>query len=246
MPLLVGTSGFDYVHWKGAFYPASLKAGQRLGFYAESFPAVELNVTFYRMPAAGSFRGWAEAVPEDFIFAVKASRYITHVRRLREVREPIEFLMERASLLGRHLGPILLQLPPDMAADADRLDRALGAFGSARVAVEFRHPSWFAPEIESVLRRHGAALCLVDRRGPRTPMWRTAAWTYLRFHEGRAAPGPCYGERALKSWVVRLRAGFGDGMAGFAFFNNDARACVVGNARLFGRLAGIGSDGGIR
>ena len=247
--MLIGTSGFDYPHWRGPFYPSKLPVRDRLGFYAQHFGAVELNVTFYRMPAAESFRRWAAAVPDGFEFAVKASRYITHVRRLKDPRHPVEFLMERAGLLGSHLGPVLLQLPPDMAADPERLGVALEAFGRTRVAVEFRNPGWYTDEVEALLRRHSAALCLTDRRGPRTPLWKTAGWVYVRFHEGRSRPLPCYGDRALRAWVTRLegdggrdgpnggvRPNHGATPGGYAFFNNDAGACAVRNAERFRRL----------
>jgi uncharacterized protein YecE (DUF72 family) len=239
MTLAIGTSGFDYPHWRGIFYPASMAAGERLAFYARHFGAVELNVTFYRMPAAQAFRGWAAAADEvsaergGFVFAVKASRYLTHVKRLREPRESVEYLMDRAGLLGAHLGPILLQLPPDMSIELDRLDRTLEAFGRARVAVEPRHESWFSPELEALLRSRGAALCLADRRGPLTPIWRTAGWTYLRFHEGSAWPGPGYRDAELRAWAGRLAEGFGPAPEGFAFFNNDARGCALEDARRF-------------
>jgi uncharacterized protein YecE (DUF72 family) len=234
-PILVGTSGFDYRDWRGPFYPRFLRSGDRLAYYAEHFATVELNVTFYRMPRAEAFRGWRDAVPDDFRFAVKASRYLTHIRRLEEPREPVEFLMERAGELGDRLGPILLQLPPTMAVDLDRLDRTLEAFGpTTRVAVEPRHRSWFTPELDALLARHGAAFVLADRRRPITPIRATTDWTYLRLHEGRATPRPCYGRTALRSWVDRLGA-----LAtpdGYAYFNNDHRACAVHNARTFERM----------
>src|SRR4051812_25903894 len=136
MALLVGTSGFDYKDWRGTFYPRFIKSTDRLAFYAEHFDTVELNVTFYRMPAASAFRGWRDAVPEGFVFAVKASRYLTHVRRLVDPEGPVEYLMERAGELGDRLGPILLQLPPSLEIDLERLERTLAAFGSSvRVAV---------------------------------------------------------------------------------------------------------------
>jgi uncharacterized protein YecE (DUF72 family) len=195
-----------------------------------------LNVTFYRMPAAATFRSWAARVPDDFLFAVKASRYLTHVLRLREPREPVAFLMERASELGSHLGPILLQLPPDMPADLPRLGATLEAFPSTvRVAVEPRHDSWFTEELRSLLMTRNAALCLADRRGPLTPQWRTADWTYLRFHGGRARPRPCYSDRALDAWARRLHEDGGAGTQGFAYFNNDHHGCALRDAATFGR-----------
>jgi uncharacterized protein YecE (DUF72 family) len=233
--LLVGTSGFDYAHWRGPFYPPALRPGDRLAFYAREFPTLELNVTFYRMPAAAAFRTWASTVPHGFVFAVKASRYLTHIKRLRDPKGPVEFLLDRASQLGSKLGPILLQLPPDLELDPERLDRTLEAFGRTQVAVEFRHASWFVPEVEALLRARGAALCFVDRRGPRTPNWRTAGWTYLRFHGGLSLPPGCYGDRALAAWGERLRE-MGADERGFVYFNNDGHACAIRNARTFGRM----------
>jgi uncharacterized protein YecE (DUF72 family) len=240
MSLLVGTSGFDYRDWRGPFYPRFLKSGDRLAYYAEHFQTVELNVTFYRMPAADAFKGWRDAVPDDFRFAVKASRYLSHIRRLEEPEGPVDYLMERASILGNRLGPILLQLPPSLEIDLDRLERTIHAFnGRARLAVEPRHKSWFTPQLCELLRQHGVALTLADRRGPITPLWATTDWTYVRLHQGSATPRPCYGDRALQSWVDRL-ADLPGGDAGYVYFNNDHRACAVANAETFERLLGRG------
>ena len=239
MGLRVGTSGFDYRDWRGAFYPRSIRSTDRLAYYAEHFATVELNVTFYRMPAADAFRGWRDAAPDDFRFAVKASRYLTHTRRLLEPERPVDFLMERASLLGKGLGVVLLQLPPSMEREPERLARTLRAFGGrVPVAVEPRHRSWFVDETWHLLREHGAAFVLADRRGPITPLVATASWTYLRLHAGRSSPSPCYGDRALRSWVGRL-GGLGPaGADGWVFFNNDHRACAVRDATRFeGMLA---------
>lgn len=236
MALLIGTSGFDYRDWRGSFYPRFLKSGDRLAFYAEQFDTVELNVTFYRMPKAEAFRGWRDAVPDDFRFAVKASRNLTHFKRLEDPQGPVEFLMERASELGDKLGVVLLQLPPSLQIDLGRLDETLRAFrGAVPVAVEPRHKSWFVPELCDLLRDHGAAFVLADRRGPITPIWTATDWTYLRLHQGRATPRPCYGRGALASWVDRVAALPG-GDRGYVYFNNDHRACAVYNARTFERL----------
>jgi uncharacterized protein YecE (DUF72 family) len=246
MGILIGTSGFDYRDWRGAFYPRFIKSSDRLAFYAEHFDTVELNVTFYRMPAASAFRGWRDAVPDGFLFAVKASRYLTHIKRLVDPRGSVEYLMERAGELGDRLGPILLQLPPSLKIDLDRLDRTLEAFGAdVRVAVEPRHRSWFVPELCELLREHGAAFVLADRRSrPILPPWSTSGWFYLRMHEGRAAPRPCYGRAALRSWVRRLGELPGDaGRDGYVFFNNDHRACAVRNATEFARLLDRRSPG---
>ena len=233
MAIRIGTSGFIYEHWRRRFYPPSAR-GSELEWYAQVFDTVELNVTFYRMPAASAFRGWRDAVPDGFVFAVKASRYLTHIKRLDDPQGPVEFLIERAGELGDRLGPILLQLPPSLEADLDRLERTLEVFGPhARVAVEPRHGTWFMPELCDVLRRHDAAFVLADRRSrPITPLWFPVDWTYLRMHQGRAAPRPCYGRTALRSWVDRLA----DATDGFVYFNNDHRACAPRDAAAFERM----------
>lgn len=218
--LQVGTSGFDYRHWDGRFYPDDLPRDRRLAYYAEHFQTLELNVTFYRTPRARTFVAWRDQVPDSFRFAVKASRYLTHIRRLKNPRASVEYLMDRVSRLGDRLGPILLQLPPNMPIDLERLDETLQAFGDqTQVAVEPRHASWFTEDLRDVLAAHRAALCLADRRGPITPIWRTARWTYLRFHQGRASPSSCYGYRALASWASRLTALWDGSPAGYVFFN---------------------------
>ena len=208
MAIRIGTSGFIYEHWRRRFYPPSAR-GSELELYARTFDTVELNVTFYRMPPSSTFRSWAARVPEGFLFAVKASRYLTHVRRLREPRPSVELLVERASELGSHLGPILIQLPPDLELDLAALEATLDAFPAPiRLAVEPRHSSWFIEEVRHALVDRNVALCMADRRGPITPLWRTAEWTYLRFHAGRAAPRSCYGAGELETWAERLEEGW--------------------------------------
>ena len=235
MAIRIGTSGFIYDHWRGRFYPPTAR-GSELELYARSFDTVELNVTFYRMPPSSTFRSWAARVPDDFVFAVKASRYLTHVRRLREPNEPVAFLMERAGELGSHLGPILLQLPPDMPVDLDRLSATLEAFPcSARIAFEPRHSSWFTEGLRQLLTEHNVALCLADRRGPLMPAWRTADWGYLRFHAGRARPASCYTEPALAAWAATTRELYGSRSTVFAYFNNDHSGCALRDAAVYGR-----------
>jgi uncharacterized protein YecE (DUF72 family) len=231
----IGTSGFLYEHWRGRFYPAAAR-GSELEYHASRFDTVELNVTFYRMPSSATFRSWASRVPDGFIFAVKASRYLTHVRRLREPREPVAFLMERAGELVAHLGPILLQLPPDLPVDLAALAETLDSFPpDARVAVEPRHPSWFTEDLRDLLIERRSALCLADRRGPLMPAWQTADWSYLRFHGGRSAPRPCYGERALDAWAGRVREQSGPNAGAYAYFNNDHQGCALRDAAAFAR-----------
>jgi uncharacterized protein YecE (DUF72 family) len=234
---LVGTSGWQYRDWRGPFYPAGLKPADWLSFYADRFPTVEVNNAFYRLPETATFARWAEQLPDGFVMAVKASRYLTHVKRLREPAEAVKRLMERARALGPKLGPVLLQLPPTLAAHHHDLAATLDAFEpGVRVAVEFRHPSWFTDETAELLRRYDAALCLADSPRRRTPCWRTASWGYLRLHEGRAAPRPCYGRQALRSWRDRLAELWGAGDDVYVYFNNDPGACAVRNATTFSRM----------
>jgi uncharacterized protein YecE (DUF72 family) len=197
---------------------------------------VELNNTFYRLPDRPAFEAWAAQVPAGFMFAVKASRYLTHVRRLRDPEEPVTRLLERADGLGQACGPFLVQLPPNLRADAHALDRTLRAFGRRRVAVELRHPSWHTDDVRRVLEAHAAACCWADRLGRLPPRWKTADWGYVRFHEGRAAPRPCYGRTALVHAAEEITTAFGPSEDVYVYFNNDPRACAVKNARSFTRL----------
>jgi uncharacterized protein YecE (DUF72 family) len=237
--LRVGTSGWQYRSWRGRFYPKRVVAARWLEHYAERFATVEVNNTFYRLPPRATFESWRARVPDDFAVAVKASRYLTHYRRMREPAEPVDRLLDHATGLGRALGPVLLQLPPDFPIAIDRLEQTLETFaGRARVAVEFRHASWFVDEVREVLAAYDAALVLADRDGrPLTPMWRTADWCYVRFHAGTASPRPCYGKRALDSWSRRIRDLWPGDVDGYAYFNNDTEGCAVRDAIVFAHLA---------
>lgn len=236
--LRVGTSGWQYGHWRRRFYPPGLPTAGWLEHYASRFATVEVDSTFYRLPASETFGRWRARTPDGFVFAVKASRFLTHVRRLRDPHGPVELLLDRARHLGDRLGPVLLQLPPDLPAAPDRLDETLAAFGRrVRVAVEPRHPSWWCDEVRAVLEARGAALCLADRGSrPVTPLWRTAGWTYVRFHHGTGSPTSCYGRRALAAWARRLHDLYGVGADGYVYFNNDAGACAPRDAIRFAHV----------
>jgi uncharacterized protein YecE (DUF72 family) len=232
MPVTIGTSGWHYAHWRPRFYPASMGPGRWLAFYAQRFAAVEVNNAFYRLPERSTFEKWRESVPGDFVVAVKASRYLTHVRRLQDPNEPVSRLMERATALGGHLGPVLLQLPPTLHADTARLHAVLAAFPrTVRVAVEPRHASWFVPGVRRILEARGAALCLADGGPVESPFWRTADWTYVRFHGGKGRPSSCYRRRDLESWADRLSRQWRDRDDVFCFFNNDTNGCALRDAR---------------
>lgn len=236
MSVRIGTSGWQYRDWRGTFYPHGVPTARWLEAYADRFCTVEANGTFYRLSERHVFEAWASRTPPGFEFAVKASRFLTHVRRLQDPRPVVERFMERVSALGSKLGPVLLQLPPTMPRDLARLEQTLTSFPhGVRVAVELRHESWFVEETSQLLARHGAATCLADRRGTVGPLWKTADWGYVRFHEGRAAPAPRYGAAALQRWAGRLAELFGTEARVYAFFNNDAGACAPRNAEEFAR-----------
>ena len=243
MPLLVGTSGWQYRHWRDVLYPAGLPQRRWLESYAERYATVENDGTFYRLPEVQTFEAWRARTPGDFVMAVKASRYLTHIRRLRDPAEPVERLMRAAAGLGPRLGPVLIQLPPNLFADAARLDACLAEFAkfdagnTVRVAVEPRHSSWWSEEIRQVLAEHGAALCWADRRGQAlTPLWRTTDWGYLRFHEGSAEPWPRYGTRALRSWRDRIIERWPDSAPVYVYFNNDQRGAAIADSAAFASL----------
>ncbi|MDG4831210.1 DUF72 domain-containing protein [Solwaraspora sp. WMMD1047] len=240
--LLVGTSGWQYRDWRGRFYPADVPQRCWLEHYAGQFATVEVNNAFYRLPERRTFANWRDRTPADFEVAVKMSRFLTHVRRLRDPAEPVARFLDRAAALGDRLGPVLLQLPPNLRADVDALDAVLARFpAGVRVAVEPRHPSWWTDRTRLVLERRGAALCWADRRGrPVTPLWRTTDFGYLRLHEGRARPWPRYGRVALRSWLERLGSTFGDDRRAYVFFNNDPGGAAVVDAAAFAAAARAG------
>jgi uncharacterized protein YecE (DUF72 family) len=241
MPLLVGTSGWQYKDWRGVLYPPGVAQSRWLTHYAGEFGTVENDGAFYRLPERDTFASWREQTPEGFVMAVKASRYLTHIRRLGAPEEPVARLMDRAAGLRDRLGPVLLQLPPTLRAEPASLDACLASFPpSVRVAVEPRHASWWEAEheVRSVLERRGSALCWADRGSrPVTPLWRTTDWGYMRFHGGSAQPPPRYGRRALSSWIRRIGDAWADGDDVYVYFNNDTGGAAVVDAAAFARAA---------
>jgi uncharacterized protein YecE (DUF72 family) len=239
MPVLIGTSGWHYQHWKGGFYPTGAGPSRWLQFYAERFQTVEINNAFYRLPERSTFEGWARTLPAGFSVAVKASRHLTHIRRLKQPDQPVQLLTERARGLGAKLGPFLLQFPPNLRGDPPALDAVLAAFPkSTKVAVEPRHPTWFSDETRAVLEGRGAALCLADGGAVKFPDWRTADWGYVRFHGGRAQPESCYGPAALEAWARKLAEMWRPSEEVFVYFNNDLHGCALLNAVTFAGAVG--------
>ncbi|GIF67501.1 histidine kinase [Asanoa ishikariensis] len=237
--ILVGTSGWQYRDWRGPFYPEKLPQRAWLEHYAERFATVEINNAFYRLPERDTFAAWRERTPGDFCVGVKMSRYLTHIKRLKDPAEPVKRFLDHADGLGDRLGPVLVQLPPNLKVDAGALDAVLARFPSGiRVAVEPRHESWWVDEVRAVLTTHAAALSWADRLGrPTTPLWRTTDWGYLRFHEGRATPRPRYGRSALRTWAGRLKDAFGADADAYVYFNNDHGGAAVTDAAAFARIA---------
>jgi uncharacterized protein YecE (DUF72 family) len=242
--VIIGTSGWQYRDWRGRFYPQKLPQRLWLEHYAEHFATVESNNAFYRLPERETFAAWRERTPPDFRWAVKASRFLTHIRRLREPQEPVARLMERAAGLEHKLDTILLQLPPTLKADADLLRECLAQFpAGTRVAVEPRHESWWTDEIRALLERYGAALCWADREEkPLAPLWRTTDWGYLRFHTGVADPWPRYRPETLQLWADRLAATWTPEQDVLVYFNNDPGGAAPIDAVVFAeavRRAGL-------
>jgi uncharacterized protein YecE (DUF72 family) len=239
MTVYVGTSGWQYRDWRDVLYPSGCPMRLWLEEYTAHFTTVELNNAFYRLPSRENFESWRERVPGDFVVAVKASRYLTHIKRLREPEEPVDRLMTHARGLGDRLGPVLLQLPPTLRGDPGLLDACLACFPSGtRVAVEPRHDSWWTRSVREVLQSRGAALCWADVQArPVTPLWRTTDWGYVRFHQGRAQPWPRYGRQSLATWAARIADTWPDGRDVYAYFNNDPTGAAVRDAAVFARLA---------
>lgn len=234
MTVKIGTSGWQYRHWRTTFYPEGMGVARWLQFYASFFDTVEVNNAFYRLPEVSAFERWRETTPRGFEVAVKMSSYLTHNRRLRDPTEPVHRFMDRARHLGDKLGPVLLQLPPTMRIEIGRLEDTLSSFDpSVRLAVEVRHESWDCDEVWAVLAAHNAAWVIGDAPWRRWPVVRTADWGYLRFHEGSASPRPCYGRRAIARWAERLATLWPDTADVYAYFNNDPCACALRDARWF-------------
>ena len=240
-PVRVGCSGWNYKWWRDDFY-GGLPPRDWLRHYARHFDTVEVNTTFYRLPLRSSVARWVEETPPDFLFAVKASRYLTHIKRLTDLESGLRRFHDRIEPVARSpkMGPVLWQLPPTFRRDDDRLVRALEALPPGRHAWEFRHPSWFAEGVYALLRLHGAALVIADR--PEIKSFQahelTADWTFVRFHYGSRGRRGNYSERELEEWARRLEDWSANGDV-LAYFNNDWEEFALRNALwLQARLAG--------
>lgn len=220
--LRVGCSGWQYAHWHGLFYPHDLGPDGWLEHYARVFDTVELNGTFYRLPEPRIVRAWRDRTPPGFLFAWKASRYLSHLKKLKDPRDPLGRVMSRARLLGPKLGPVLVQLPPHWEKNLDRLRGLVELLPkNRRFAFEVRDPSWYADDVYALLDRPNVALCAHDMPGSATPRDAPGAFVYVRFHGATAAYAGGYPRRTLDAWADRLAAAVAGGRDVYAYFNND-------------------------
>lgn len=233
----IGTSGWNYSHWRRLFYPPGLSQPQWLSFYAAHFDTVEINATFYRLPKAEYVDRWREAAPEGFIFAVKGSRYLTHMKRLADTGESLDRFFDLVRRLAGKAGPVLWQLPPGMGRDDDRLAAFAGALpGDVRHAFEFRNPEWYDAAVYGILERAGAALCIPDHPDYPQELILTTGWTYIRLHYGSL--DGCYSKDELESWAGRITALTAQGADAYIYFNNDWNGHALDNAKALRGIIG--------
>jgi uncharacterized protein YecE (DUF72 family) len=234
----IGTSGFHYKHWKGPFYPDKIPASKMLDYYVQHFDTVELNNSFYRLPKPEAFDGWRDATPPNFAFAVKASRFLTHNKKLKDPENALENLLPRAARLGDKLGPILFQLPPRWRVNVERLQNLLEVLPrDLRYTFEFRELSWITAEVNAILTRFNAAFCIYELAGYQSPLSVTADFTYVRLHgpgdqkyQGSYSPG------RLLSWARRIEKWAKELKAVYVYFDNDQAGFAALNARALKRM----------
>ena len=239
--VFIGTSGWHYKHWIGLFYPERFPPDQMLRFYAQHFDTVELNNTFYHLPSPAAFDNWRETTPGKFLFAVKGSRFITHMKKLKDPVSSSEKFFAGAERLERKLGPILFQLPPRWRVNIDRLREFLAALPQGhQYSFEFRDESWLVPEIFRTLQEHNVAFCIHDLAGKQTPLELTANFTYIRFHgPGEAKYSGSYSSRALQSWADRIHEWQTKLTRIYIYFNNDIGGHAVNNAMELKQLVSL-------
>jgi uncharacterized protein YecE (DUF72 family) len=229
----IGTSGFHYKHWIGPFYPEKLQLSKMLDVYMQHFDTVELNATFYRLPPKKAVAVWRESTPENFLFSAKGSRFITHMKKLKDPEPALDRYFDHLDALGAKLGPIVFQLPPFLQPDLERLDTFLSALpGGHQYAFEFRHPAWHNEEIYRTLRKRNAAFCPYDIAGFQSPIVVTADFVYVRLHG--PGPGPyqgSYSDEALRAWAGRIREWSQTLKDVYVYFDNDMAGFAVHDAK---------------
>ena len=233
----IGTSGWHYKHWRGPFYPEKLPASKMLDFYAQHFDTVELNNTFYRLPLESGLETWRESTPKGFHFAAKGSRFLTHMKKLKDPETGIGRFFERVDRLRPKLGPIVFQLPPQWEVDSGRLEGFLAALPPRhRYAFELRNPTWRTPEVLRILKRHHAAFCIFEIAGFHSSCEITTNFTYVRLHGPGGAYQGSYPEATLRKWAEQIRRWQKDLSAVYVYFDNDQAAYAVENASELKRL----------
>lgn len=236
--ILIGTSGWNYRDWRGRFYPEALPAEEWFGHYAGRFNTVEINNTFYHLPAVATFDAWSQQAPPKFIYAVKANRFITHLKKLKNVGKPLALFLRRARRLKHHLGPILYQLPPRWKPDLERLNKFCAQLPPDLThVIEFRERAWLNDETYGMLAERGISLCIHDliKHHPRQI---TGPAVYIRFHGAGSKYGGSYSPKRLNHWAGWLREAAGDGHNVYAYFNNDRDAAAVRNAQTLRGILG--------
>lgn len=233
----IGTSGWHYKHWMGAFYPPGMKQQDFMDYYLRFFRTVEINNSFYMLPKAETFAAWREAVPDDFLYAVKANRYITHMKKLKDPQESVARFFQNVEHLREKLGPILFQLPPRWGVNEERFAAFLAALPKYhRYTVEFRDPSWYHPRVYELLRQHHVAFCIYELDRHLSPLEVTADFAYVRLHGPEGKYNGSYSEKALQWWAGWCREQQREGREVFVYFDNDMNAYAPYNAKRLGEL----------
>jgi len=233
----IGTSGWYYDHWKELFYPTALAKSKWFEHYAKHFDTVEINNTFYHLPKEQTLQRWHDIALEGFLYAVKANRYITHIKRLKDAAEPLQLFFERVALLKNNLGPILYQLPPSLHKNLDLLAGFIKLLPvKSPAAFEFRHESWYSDDTFELLRRSNAALCIHDMPGKESPRVVTAEMIYIRFHGTTGRYAGSYPKSALQKWATWLKEQAKAARNIYAYFNNDIHGYAIKNAKQLREL----------
>jgi uncharacterized protein YecE (DUF72 family) len=227
----IGTSGWHYDDWRGRFYPEKLPKAKWLDFYARHFATLELNNPFYHLPSEKAFINWYDSSPPDFIFAVKVSRFITHIKRLKDCNEAVNNFMSRATILKEKLGPLLYQLPPGLHRDDDRLKSFLSILPSGlKHVIEFRHKSWFEKDIFDILRKYHVGFCIFDMPKLTSPIIATADFAYIRFHGSGSLYSSRYSDKEMADWAKKIKRLAKKLKTVYIYFNNDVAGYALENA----------------
>jgi uncharacterized protein YecE (DUF72 family) len=236
--IFIGTSGWNYKHWEGTFYPEELKQNQHFQYYQEHFDTVELNNSFYHLPPPETFKHWKEQTPKNFLFAVKASRYITHMKKLKDTKEALSTFLKNARSLGKKLGPVLFQLPPGWKLNEERLQIFLKQLpASRRFTFEFRNRTWYTDSVYELLKKYNCAFCIYELAGHRSPLVTTADFVYVRLHGPGAKYQGSYTTASLKKWAGMMQEWSRQGKDAYLYFDNDQAGYAAFNALTIKKLA---------